>query len=224
MKTVLAAVAVAAFASQAQAVTVVQWDFESAVAPTGNQINWTSIASSTGSGFASAVHTASSAWTTPSGNGSAKSASGTAWAVGDYWQFSFSTVGYTGLTLSFDQTGSNTGPRDFTLAYSANGAPFTTFASYQLPAVTWNTTTYNSNSTFTFDLSAVAALNNASSVNIRLVDASTSSINGGTVASGGTDRVDNFTVNLSPVPESTTSAMLLAGLATLGFIARRRRA
>jgi MYXO-CTERM domain-containing protein len=43
------------------------------------------------------------------------------------------------------------------------------------------------------------------------------------VGTGGTDRVDNFTVNLTPVPEADTAAMLLAGLASLAFMARRRR-
>jgi hypothetical protein len=222
MKTVLAASALAAFTLSAQAVTAVQWDFEAVTAP-GASATWTGIAASTGTGTASGVHAAgTTAWSTPAGNGSSKSASATAWAVGDYWQFSFSTVGYSGLNLSFDQTGSNTGPRDFTLAYSTNGSTFTNFASYSLPAITWSTVTYNAGSTFTYDLSALTALNNFATVYIRLLDASTVSINGGTVASGGTSRVDNFTVNLTPVPEADTAAMLLAGIAALGFMARRR--
>ncbi len=217
-------VPVAVVALPVQAVTVVQWDFESVVAPGAASATLTGIAASTGTGTAGAVHAGNTTWSTPAGNGSAKSLSGNTWAVGDYWQFGFSTTGYAGLTLSFDQTGSNTGPRDFTLAYSTDGSSFTTFASYALPAVTWSAATYNAASTFTFDLSAVTALNNKPSVLVRLIDASTTSINGGAVGTGGTDRVDNFTVSVSPVPEAGTAAMLAAGLAVLGFLARRRSA
>jgi hypothetical protein len=223
IKTALAATALAAFTFSAHAVTVVQWDFEAVTAPAAST-TWAGIAASLGTGTASSTHAGSATWSTPAGNGSAKSASANTWAVGDYWQFSFSTVGYTGLMLSFDQTGSNTGPRDFTLAYSTNGSSFTSFASYSLPAITWSTGSSNSASTFTYDLSAVTALNNFATVYIRLVDASTVSINAGTVATGGTDRVDNFTVNLTPVPEAGSGALLAAGLAALAFLAKRRSA
>ena len=225
IKTALAATALAAltFALPAQAITVVKWDFESATAPVAAGTTWTSIAASTGTGTASGVHaSAATAFSTPSGNGSPKSASANTWSVGDYWQFTFSTTGYTGLTLSFDQTGSSTGPRDFTLAYSTDGTSFTNFTTYSLLVSTWNTTTVASGFTYTSDLSAVSTLNGKSAVFIRLIDNSTNSIGGGTVATGGTDRVDNFIVNLTPVPEAGTSAMLFAGLAVLVFLARRR--
>ena len=56
------------------------------------------------------------------------------------------------------------------------------------------------------DLSGVADLNNASTVYIRLVDNSTTSIGNGTVGTAGTDRVDNFIVNaVSEVPVEMTS-------------------
>jgi PEP-CTERM motif len=224
----IAALAAAALASQAHAAVVVQWDFETAVEPAASTA-WAGIAASTGTGSASGVHAASATWSTPTGNGSANSASANAWAVGDYWQFSFSSTGFTGLNLSFDQTSSNTGPRDFTLAYSTNGSTFTNFASYAVlanatPNPTWSTGTYNAVYTLSYDLSAVTALNNQANVFLRLTNNSTVSANGGTVAGTGTSRVDNFTVNMTPVPEASTSAMLLAGLAVLGFLGRRRAA
>ncbi len=224
IKTALAATALAAFTFSAQAATVVQWDFQIPPADLNNSAVSPSVAAAIGTGTASGVHaSADTDWSTPAGNGSSDSFSSNTWAVGDYWQFSFSTTGYTGLMLSFDQTGSGTGPKDFTLAYSTNGSSFTSFATYALPAVTWNATTANPASTFTMDLSAVTALNNQATVFVRLVDASTTSIGLGVVAAGGTDRVDNFTVNLTPVPEADTAAMLAAGLAALAFMARRRR-
>jgi hypothetical protein len=222
-KTVLAATTLAASTLSAHAVTLVQWDFESVTAPAASS-TWSGVAASTGTGTASGVHAGTATWSTPAGNGSTKSFSGNTWAVNDYWQFAFSTVGYTGLAVSFDQTGSNTGPRDFAVAYSTNGSTFTTFASYALTNVTWSTGTPASGSSFTFDLSSITALNNAATVYIRLVDTSTVSINAGTVAAGGTNRVDNFTILATPVPEAGTAAMLAAGLATLAFLLKRRTA
>jgi hypothetical protein len=43
------------------------------------------------------------------------------WAQNDYLQFAFSTIGYTAINISWDQTGSNTGPKDFKVQYSING-------------------------------------------------------------------------------------------------------
>lgn len=221
-KTLLAATAIAAVTLPAQAVTVVQWDFEAVTAPMGTSTSFNGIASSTGTGTASSVHAAPATYSTVAGNGSSKSVSSNGWAVGDFWQFSFSTVGYSGVSLSFDQAGSNTGPRDFTLAYSTGGGAYTSVGSYTVALSTFGSNSYNSAFTFTYDLSAISALNNQSTLAFRLVDATTTSINAGTVAAGGTDRVDNFTVLAAPVPEPGTYALLLAGLGALGFIARRR--
>jgi len=226
----VAVAAAAAWASPAHAIVTVQWDFEGTTTPADLNDSTTSpsAAASLGIGTALGVHAAAATdWSTPVGNGSANSFSSNTWSVGDYWQFSFSTTGFTGLTLSFDQTSSGTGPRDFTLAYSTNGTSFTNFANYAVlanaaPNTAWSGSTYNPAYTFTYDLSAVTALNNQASVFVRLIDASTVSAGGGVVAAAGTNRVDNFTVNLTPVPEASTSAMLLAGLAVLGFMARRR--
>lgn len=225
IKTLLATAAVVApLALPAHAVTLVQWNFDSVTAPSGTSTSWTGIAASTGTGTASGTHNAATTWTTPAGNGSTKSISSNTWSVGSYWQFSFGTTGFADLLLSFDQIGSSTGPRDFTLSYSTDGTTFTNFANYSITsAPSWSSSTPQPVHTYSFDLSAVAALDNKSSVLLRLVDASTTAINGGTVASGGTGRVDNFTVMMTPVPEPGTSAMLLAGLAALGFMARRRR-
>jgi hypothetical protein len=224
LKTVLAATALAAFTFSAQAAIVVQWDFQVPPADLTDSAVSPAVAASIGAGTASGLHaSALTDWSTPAGNGSTDSFSSNNWAVGDYWQFSFSTTGYTGLMVNFDQTGSNTGPRDFALAYSTNGVSFTNFAAYTVINAAWSAGTPVATTTFSYDLSAITALDNAATVTLRLIDTSTTSINAGTVAVAGTDRVDNFTVNLTPVPEVDTAAMLLAGLASLAFIARRRR-
>ena len=140
------------------------------------------------------------------------------WSVGDYWSFTTSTLGYTGVEVAWDQAGSSTGPANFGLSYSINGGAFTQFTTYTVPLSTgWNTTTTN-------QLSEVVlgggAFDNANSIVFRLVDLNTTSVGGGTVGTAGTDRVDNFTV-VSIVPEPT--ALALAGLGGLSLMLFRRQ-
>jgi hypothetical protein len=140
------------------------------------------------------------------------------WSVNDYWSFTTSTLGYTGVQIAFDQAGSSTGPANFGLSYSINGGAFTQFTTYTVPLSTWNTTTTN-------QLSEVVlgggAFDNANSIVFKLVDLATTSVGGGTVGTAGTDRVDNFTV-VAPVPEPSTIALLGAGSLS-GLLALRRR-
>lgn len=227
-----AAVVAMSLSASAGAVTVAQWDFESTTpADASNVVSYpNAIAPAIGSGNASGVHVSSATdWTTPAGNGSANSFSSNEWAVGDYYQFQTSTIGYVDISLSWDQTSSNTGPRDFKLSYSTNGSSFTDFSNYSVlanasPNPVWNASTSSSLYSFSYDLSAITALDNQPNVYFRLVGVSTVAANGGTVASGGTDRVDNFMIAAAPVPEADTYAMLLAGLGLVGFMVRRRKA
>ncbi|MDN3920734.1 PEPxxWA-CTERM sorting domain-containing protein [Roseateles violae] len=228
MKKSLFASALIAAVLPAHAATVVQWDFEGATTPADLSDSAASpaVAASLGSGTASGLHaSAASDWTTPAGNGSANALSANTWGVGDYWQFSFSTLGYADLRVSFDQISSGTGPRDFKLAYSTNGTSFTDFASYSVrsnASPAWSSASPTGLDSFTHNLSAIAALDNQAVVTLRLIDTTTISAAGGTVATGGTDRIDNFSVMLTPVPEPTSWALMLAGLSAIGFIARRR--
>jgi hypothetical protein len=227
-KTLWAAAAAFALSLPAHAVTIVQWDFEGSTTPPDLTDSATSpsATASLGTGTAIGVHaSAATDWSTPAGNGSANSFSSNTWAVGDYYQFSFSTSGFTDLLVSVDQIGSSTGPRDFSLSYSTDGVSFTPFASYSLVATpSWSSATYQPVHTYSFDLSAVSLLDDQASVVIRLSNISTTSISGGTVAAGGTGRVDNFTVMATPVPEPGALALMLAGLGAVGFVARRRGA
>lgn len=200
---------------------IAQWTFESSFASiAGTSTTLGGLAPEIGTGVASGTHASASAWSSPSGNGSAHSFSVNTWAVGDYFQFSLSTVGSSGIGVSFDQTGSNTGPKAFDLAYSTDGSTFTTFGSYSLVNGSWSAGSPTLLPTsFSFDLSAITALNNAPSVYFRLIDTSTTSINGSTVAAGGTSRVDNFTVSVVPEP----SSVLLGLLGAAGLVITRRR-
>lgn len=220
--------AAASLSLPAQALTLVQWDFETPFADLSNATASPAVAASTGSGTASGYHaSAATDWTTPAGNGSANAMSSNTWAVGDYYQFSFATTGHADMLLSFDQTGSGTGPRSFALAYSTDGVSFSTFGSYVVlvngsPNPAWSASSVSSVHSFSFDLSAVSALDNQGLVVIRLVDTATTSINGGVVGTGGTSRIDNVTVAMAPVPEPASYALLLGGLAAIGLLARRR--
>jgi len=180
-----------------------------------------------GTAAASGFHSGTSVYSSPVGNGSSKSLSSAGWAIGDYWQFQLSTVGYNGLSLSFDQTGSGTGPRDFTLSYSLDGSSFTPIGNtYSIlanasPNPLWNGTT--SSSVYTSNINLGSLVDDLPTVYLRLTDVSTVSASGGTVGSGGTDRVDNFSVFTTPVPEPSTVAFgILGGLAGL-FVWKRRK-
>jgi hypothetical protein len=178
------------------------------------------------------LHAGSSTYSDPAGNGSSKSLSSNTWAVNDYYQFAASTAGFSGIFVSFSQTSSNTGPRDFNLEYSTTGAggPFVFAADYDSPANAspnaWSATVPVPSAFFSFDLSSIPALDNNTDVVFRLVDISTTSANGGTVATAGTSRVDDFTVSDSPIappviPEPSAALALISGATVM--LARRRR-
>jgi len=152
---------------------------------------------------------------------SSHSLSANTWSVNDYWSFTTSTVGFTGVEVAFDQAGSNTGPGTFGLFYSINGGALTqSGANYTVPLSTWNTTTAAPGSQL---FAGGGAFDNATTITFELVDMNTVSVNGGTVATGGTDRVDNFTVVGMPVPEPATLALAGLGAASLLLLRRQRK-
>lgn len=143
-------------------------------------------------------HVASaSSWINSGGNGSLTSLSGNNWAIGDYYQFQTSTLGFSAVYVSIDQTGSNTGPRDFQFSYSLDGINFTNFGSvYSLTnATAWSSTIYKPEHTRSFDLSSISAVAGQPVVYFRVTNTSTVSIVNATVGTGGTSRVDNFSVS-----------------------------
>src|SRR5205085_326945 len=101
--------------------TIAKWTFEAVTTTNTGTTPSVSVGSVTadqgtqtaGSAFTGNHASASTTWSNPAGNGSTKSLSSNNWAINDYYQFSFSMTGYNSLSITFDQTGSSTGPRDF---------------------------------------------------------------------------------------------------------------
>jgi hypothetical protein len=231
-------VAISLAVASAKANTLAQWTFESFAT---NNVNTAGPLSpewgdQTATAIGTAFHSGATTYSEPAGDidptiaaadagathagdpSSLRSWSSNGWSVGDYYQFQVSTLGLSSVQVMWDQAGSNTGPRDFLLQYSLNGTSFTTIGGTRTVVLSaWNTSSAQPAS---FSESGFAgAVDNQATVYFRLVDNSTTSVNGGGVALGGTDRVDNFTV--IAVPEPSTVALVGAGL--LGLLALRRR-
>jgi len=225
----VAGFAVLALSASAMATTLSSWNYE---AVTTTNTGTTSSAGAADAGvftvgtLSNGVHgSASTVWSNPAGNGSSKSFSSNTFALGDYYQFKTSSVGYGNIVVDFDQTSSNTGPRDFRLQYSTDGSSFTNFGSVYAvlangtPNPAWNSSTSSAAYHFSFDLSSISALNNAANIYFRLAVASTVSANGGTVATAGTSRLDNVVIGGTVIPEPTSLALIALG--ALSLIRRR---
>jgi hypothetical protein len=125
--------------------------------------------------------------------------------------FSFNTLGFEDLVLSFATRGTATGFNTHAWAWSTDGVNYT--------SVVGNTAV--TTSTFeikTVDLSLVSALDNAPTAYLMLT------VSGATSASGN-NRLDNLQLNATPivVPEPSAAA-IVGGFGLLGlFMAARRR-
>lgn len=223
----LAIVAYIATPASAGLTNLAVWTFETSVPTTaGPHAAEEGVNAGAGS-LAKGVHANSSTvWSNPVGNGSPESFSSDRWEIGDYYQFCTSTEGYYGIQVNWDQVSSNTGPRDFLLAVSANGksGPFEDVLSYMVranssPAWTSNPAGVVLQDRHKVDLSDFTELDDAAEVCVRLVMETTTSANGGTVATTGTNRVDNLVIKGLVIPEPGTIGLLALGAL---FLRRRR--
>ena len=150
-------------------------------------------------------------WSSPAGNGSTYALSSNAWNVGDYYQISLATTGYSAVSVAWDQTRSSTGPAGFEAVLSVDGgSTFSSLGSYTVNQVSWSATVPVITSSFG---SVASAANNQASVIIRF-----KVVTAGTSTTTGTNRIDNIVVSGSiPAP----GAVALIGLA--GLVSRRRR-
>ncbi len=111
--------------------------------------------------------------------------------------------------VNFTSTSSNTGPRDFKIQYAtAAGGPYTDTDVTYINQPSAGTISWSSSANFYHpghdkwvDLTSISALDDQASLFFRFVDNSTTSANGGTVATGGTSRIDNVTFLADYVPQ-----------------------
>jgi len=176
-----------------------------------------------GSGTASGVHaSATTTFSSGVGNGSASSLRADQWAIGDYWQFHVSTLGFAHVQLSLDMVGNPGGSiTNFTMAYSTDGSSFTTYKSnVAVKWGTWNAATPNASYTLTFNLTSRTELDGAPDVYFRLVD------NLPAVMPSNAESVDNFVVTATLIPEPSSVVLLGGGALILlnSGLARRSAA
>ncbi len=220
---ILAVAATSLISMSASAAVIASWSMPTAVpaATTGTSYNYGAANSgelTSGTMLSSAHAVAATTYSSPGGNGSTYSFSSNNWTIGDYYQVSVSTIGYSGVSISWDQTRSSTGPATFDAVMSVDGGTnwTTILAGYsvvQAGGAGTNTTSWNSvtaQAGFTLTAVAGAAADEQANVLFRLRSTVTT-------AAAGTNRIDNFIVSAVPAP----GAIALLGLA--GLIGRRRR-
>jgi hypothetical protein len=120
-----------------------------------------------------------------------QSASG--WDAGagtKFWQTTISTIGYSLIAVNSVQRSSNTGPANFTLQANC-GAGFTNVTSLVL-ANNWTIGVVN-------NVALPTACNNNATVIIRWLVTTTTAVNAGTVAIGGTSGIDDISVTAATV-------------------------
>ena len=224
----VAVVAASAVATSASAAVVAGWTITTAF-PTGagkvpTGVTYTVGAANegrqtTGSELRSVHSLAAATYTSPAGNGSQYAFSSNNWSTGDFYEARLSTLGYSDISISWDQTRSSTGPATFELVMSTDGgANFTTLlASYTVlqsggggAPGTWSSTTYNP----IYSLNqAAAAADNQANVIFRFRSLATT-------AAAGSSRIDNVMIYSGPVP--APGAIALLGVAGLAGLRRRR--
>ena len=220
-----AAVAASVAAATASADLVCGWTMATVIPALTTGVSYNYGAADLGTGAAgsmlsSAHAAAATTYSSPAGNGSTYSLSSNNWTMGDNYQVAFSTVGSAGLSISWDQTRSGTGPATFDALLSIDGGATWTnlLAGYSIVqaglmgtgTTSWNTVT-NQPGFFTQTVALGLAAENLADVRVRF----SSTV---TTAAAGPNRIDNIMVtNNIPSP----GAIALLGLA--GLVARRRR-
>ncbi|MEB1805896.1 MAG: thermonuclease family protein [Bacillaceae bacterium] len=119
-----------------------------------------------------------------------------------FYKINFETIGFKNIKLSSKQNGSNTGPRDFKLQYSLDGSDWKDLGKEIVVANNWNAGVVD-------NLTLPTEVENKENVYIRWLMTSNTSINGGTVASGGTNRIDDIVISGNPATLSDELAVEL---------------
>ena len=219
LTTRLSAVAAVALCAAAQADIVAGWTFQNAAFVNTAGATFTYPQTGTDTAFTGFHADAATQWYNNVGNGSSAAVNSNRWAIGDYYQASLSTTGYTDISLNFDMTRSASGPANFKIDISTNGgSSWSTIGTVAVlqngaaPNASWTSASYSA--AYTTVITGITAAADQASLLIRWIATSAAS------STGGTARIDNVQIqgNLVPAP----GAAALVGLA--GLMARRRRA
>jgi len=110
----------------------------------------------------------------------------------DYYELKVSSALLGNITLSYAMKGSNTGPKEFRIYYSTDGTNYELASEtvYKISAASkWEN----------YEIVLPSAANNAEALYIRIQVASTTSINGNTIGTGGTNYLQEISVKGNPV-------------------------
>jgi hypothetical protein len=187
-------------------VAVAAWYFEDATKRTAS-LAYTADAGSTANANTAALSISGAnfgGWVTGAGGTGTFAASSNTWtAANAYWQVSINTEGFTNMSVSSKMAGSNTGPRNFEVDYSLDAVSWTAVAG---SAITVGPTNNSFQSGVLVNVALPADCDNQPSVYIRWRRVGNVSVNGGTLASGGTNRFDDVVISGRPVPSGTGDA------------------
>ena len=218
LTTRLSAVAAVALCAAAHADIIAGWTFQNAAFVSTVGATFTYPQTGTSTAFTGVHANAATNWYNNTGNGSSAAVNSDRWAIGDYYQASLSTTGYTDISLNFDMTRSASGPANFKIDISTNGgsswSTIGTLAVLQngaAPNASWTSASYSA--AYTTTITGITAAANQASLLIRWIATSAAT------STGGTARIDNVQIQGTLVPAPGAAA--LVGLA--GLIARRRR-
>jgi hypothetical protein len=220
LTTRLSAVAAVALGAAAHADIVAGWTFQNSafVSSTTGSSTFTYPQTGTDTAFTGYHADARTKWYNNVGNGSSSAVNSDFWTIGDYYQASLSTTGYTDISLKWDMTRSASGPANFKIDISTDGGSSWSTIGTQVVLQnsstnggSWTSATYVAN--YTSTISGITAAAEQASLLIRWIATSAAG------STGGTARIDNVQIQGTLVPAPGAAA--LVGLA--GLIARRRR-
>lgn len=204
----------------ANASVLTQWTFETSQPAATDSASISGILAEVGTGTASASHGSSSTdYSNPAGNGSAESFSSNTWTtLGDYYQFSTSTLGQQNITFGWDQTRSSTGPSSFKVEADFGSGFADILNPYTVGVATWVSGSADAGSVFA-PISLGAAAANKATIIVRLTSLAA------VTNAAGTNRVDNVTIFADRIPAVPEPGSLLTvgGCVLLGAFAAWRK-